>query len=122
MSPLPETTGLYDAIRANRLEPPANGPPPRSGDPLVAETSETGPGLVDPHDAVSLVGRDAQLDRLTTVWRDAVHGGRAVAVVGTPGVGRTALTDALTSAVQAADGAVVSIEVTPARPTWPSPG
>ena len=55
-----------------------------------------------------------------TLWREASVGGRAVVVVGAPGLGRTALAAELAARVGAAGGAVVSIRATSASPGWPS--
>ncbi len=108
VAPLPDTEALYDAIRANRLDPPATTPAPvgpeaAAGPEVVATSSAEASG------SVQLVGREHQLDRLMTLWRKADPGGRTVAVVGGPGHGRTALAAELARAVRVAGGAVVSI-------------
>ena len=57
VAPLPETTALYDAIRANRLEPP-----PSADGPVVAEVVRgaggTTPGPSEAYASIELVGRD----------------------------------------------------------------
>jgi DNA-binding SARP family transcriptional activator len=81
--PLPETTQLYDDVRAGRLEPPpsrAGGEPGQSGPPAPV----TWP----------LVGREAELAALRAAWQAAGrHGrdGRVVAIAGQAGSGKTRL-------------------------------
>jgi DNA-binding SARP family transcriptional activator len=81
--PLPETTQLYDDVRAGRLEPPpsqAGGEPGQSGPP----TPVTWP----------LVGRETELAALHSAWQAAGrHGrdGRVVAIAGQAGSGKTRL-------------------------------
>jgi tetratricopeptide (TPR) repeat protein len=108
VAPLPETTALYDAIRANRLEPP-----PSADQPVAVENAADASPITSSAShaslSINLVGREPQLDRLTSLWREASVGGRAAAVVGAPGLGRTALAAELAARVGAAGGAVVSI-------------
>jgi DNA-binding SARP family transcriptional activator/tetratricopeptide (TPR) repeat protein len=81
--PLPETTQLYDDVRAGRLEPPPSrtgGEPGQSGPPAPV----TWP----------LVGREAELAALRSAWQAAGrHGrdGRVVAIAGQAGSGKTRL-------------------------------
>jgi DNA-binding SARP family transcriptional activator/tetratricopeptide (TPR) repeat protein len=81
--PLPETTQLYDDVRAGRLEPP----PPRAG----GEPSQSAsPAPV----AWPLVGRAAELAALRSAWQaTGRHGrnGRVVAIAGQAGSGKTRL-------------------------------
>ena len=78
--PLPETTQLYDDVRAGRLEPP----PSRAGG--VADES----GLPAPV-SWPLVGREAELAALRAAWQAAGRHGRAVAIAGQAGSGKTRL-------------------------------
>jgi DNA-binding SARP family transcriptional activator/tetratricopeptide (TPR) repeat protein len=78
--PLPETTQLYDDVRAGRLEPPpsrAGGEPDESGPPAPV----TWP----------LVGREVELAALRTAWQAAGRHGRVVAIAGQAGSGKTRL-------------------------------
>jgi DNA-binding SARP family transcriptional activator/tetratricopeptide (TPR) repeat protein len=108
--PLPETTQLYDDVRAGRLGPPptrAVATPPSS----PAAASETAiPGPVDPapvQDAAAeargrpepsgppgawpLVGRAAELGALRAAWQATGDTGRVVAIAGLAGSGKTRL-------------------------------
>ena len=97
VAPLPETTDLYDAIRANRLEP-ANAPPPRDAgtDSGIASGASPGPGPARPipGSPSSAAGParpvDDGLAGRGTRWSHR-------RLVGAPGLGRTALIDALAS-------------------------
>ena len=94
--PLPETTRLYDDVRAGRLGPPplpvaapaADDPAPDTA--VVAAGTRTWP----------LVGRTAELDTLRAAWQAAGrdggrggigHSGRVVAIAGEAGSGKTRL-------------------------------
>jgi DNA-binding SARP family transcriptional activator/tetratricopeptide (TPR) repeat protein len=132
--PLPETTRLYDDVRAGRLGPPpvpvaapavdqdeAAGP-----DEAPAAAAEAGLAEAGPAEAVTagaptwpLVGRTAELASLRAAWqaagdgggRDggrggAGHSGRVVAIAGQAGSGKTRLIAEL-RAEAAGTGAVV---------------
>jgi DNA-binding SARP family transcriptional activator len=78
--PLPETTQLYDDVRAGRLEPPpprADGEPDESGPPAPVSWP--------------LVGREAELAALRAAWQAAGRHGRVVAIAGQAGSGKTRL-------------------------------
>jgi DNA-binding SARP family transcriptional activator/tetratricopeptide (TPR) repeat protein len=77
VEPLPETTALYESILAG--EGPAGVP---------ARRSSRGPRQVLP-----LVGRDADLARLTDAWR--LRAVRLALVEGEPGIGKTRLGEEL---------------------------
>ena len=96
--PLPETTQLYDDIRAGRLEPP---PCPAADEPDVSAP----PAPV----TWPLVGRDAELAALRAAWQAAGPGsGRVVAVAGQAGSGKTRLITALRDEATRADAAVLA--------------
>ena len=104
--PLPETTRLYDDVRAGRLGPPpvaaqrsASDPRPASDPPLA---SATGP-LTWP-----LVGRTAELSALRAAWQATGPQGRVVAVVGQAGTGKTRLIAELRDEAAGAGGTVVA--------------
>jgi DNA-binding SARP family transcriptional activator len=84
--PLPETTRLYDDVRAGRLEPPPVPAKPLAGNTAAAGDEAAAVALTWP-----LVGRDAELAALRAAWRAAGRGGRVVAVAGQAGSGKTRL-------------------------------
>jgi DNA-binding SARP family transcriptional activator/tetratricopeptide (TPR) repeat protein len=109
--PLPETTRLYDDVRAGRLGPPpvAPAPAPTSSptpasllaplaeSPAAAGTvPETVAGEPDGSPPAApltwpLVGRTAELATLRAAWQSTGRHGRVVAVVGQAGSGKTRL-------------------------------
>ena len=109
--PLPETTRLYDDVRAGRL-----GPPPVP----VAVPAEAVPASAAAAEATAgtptwpLVGRTAELASLRAAWQaagggghdGAGHSGRVVAIAGQAGSGKTRLIAEL-RAEAAGTGAVV---------------
>jgi DNA-binding SARP family transcriptional activator/tetratricopeptide (TPR) repeat protein len=88
--PLPETTRLYDDIRAGRMEPP-----PRRPASAPAGHGERPPGTsrAAPAHKWPLAGRAAELELLGIAWREVSTraGGQVVAVTGEAGCGKTAL-------------------------------
>jgi len=98
--PLPETTQLYDDVRAGRLEPP----PPRAG----SEPDHSGPPAPV---TWPLVGREVELAALRSAWQAAGrHGrdGRVVAIVGQAGSGKTRLITELREQAAKAGAAVLA--------------
>jgi DNA-binding SARP family transcriptional activator len=94
--PLPETTQLYEDVRAGRLASPPLPPPA----PAAAA------------DAVSaldwpLVGRASELAVLRNAWRSAGDQGRAVAIVGQAGSGKSRLVEELRAESVAAGGTLL---------------
>ncbi len=104
--PLPETTKLYDDVRAGRLDPPPapSGPAPAPPVPPPARAREPAAGAADvaaePAQADAawlapgvwpLVGRDIELAALRTAWQATGSTGRAVAIAGQAGSGKTRL-------------------------------
>ena len=117
--PLPETTRLYDDVRAGRL-----GPPPARSAPLVAGVAEPqaaaagvpgaepGGGVVNEASEAAgvwpLVGREAELASLRAAGQATGAAGRVVAIAGQAGSGKTRLiTEFRTEAAQAPQPAVV---------------
>ena len=91
--PLPETTRLYEDVRADRLGPP----PPRSAavqrpaESASAGSAQAPGGEVAALGVWPLVGREAELAALRTAWRAAGRHGRVVAIAGQAGSGKTRL-------------------------------
>jgi DNA-binding SARP family transcriptional activator/tetratricopeptide (TPR) repeat protein len=98
--PLPETTQLYDDVRAGRLEPA----PPRTD----SEPDHSGPPTPV---TWPLVGREVELAALRSAWQAAGrHGrdGRVVAIAGQAGSGKTRLITELREQVAKAGAAVLA--------------
>jgi len=119
--PLPETTRLYDDIRAGRLEPlpgtdgavgRAGAPPARAAAaaaarPAIPAASATGqPGVAH---RWPLAGRAAELGMLGAAWREvsARSGGQVAGVTGEAGSGKTALIEEFQASLDTAGGAVL---------------
>src|SRR5580704_4158114 len=104
--PLPETTRLYDDVRAGRL-----GPPPV---PVAVPVADEDKAATAGTPTWPLVGRTAELASLRAAWQaadgggreGAGHSGRVVAIVGQAGSGKTRLIAEL-RAEAAGTGAVV---------------
>jgi DNA-binding SARP family transcriptional activator len=134
--PLPETTRLYDNIRAGRMEPlpgraragaGASGgqhtrPGAAPGRPVAATArGSAAPATTRPAGAAQrtgrpatedrwpLAGRAAELGLLGAAWREvsARSGGQVVAVTGEAGCGKTALIEAFQAGLDTAGGAVL---------------
>ena len=102
--PLPETTRLYDDVRAGRLGPPPVPPPSRAVEAEVAVRAEVAPGP----GVWPLVGRAAELAALRSAWQATGAAGRVVAIAGQAGSGKTRLiTEFRTEAARAPQPAVV---------------
>ncbi len=106
--PLPETTQLYDDVRAGRLAAPprtaaagageavtAPAPPPQAAGPAA----RAGRSVAD---AVPLVGRAAELQALHQAWREVGAAGQVAAVLGPAGCGKTRLVEEFRRRAQAA--------------------
>ena len=105
--PLPETTQLYEDVRAGRLAAPPL--------PTAAAATGTAAGAADQVTALDwpLVGRAAELSALRSAWRSAgARGpdgarGRAVAIVGQAGSGKSRLVEELRAEAVGAGGTVL---------------
>jgi DNA-binding SARP family transcriptional activator len=116
--PLPETTQLYEDVRAGRLAAP---PLPTAAAAVAvasATATGTGTGTVDQVAALDwpLVGRAAELSALRSAWRSAgapgapgADGarGRAVAIIGQAGSGKSRLVEELRAEAVGAGGTVL---------------
>jgi DNA-binding SARP family transcriptional activator/predicted ATPase len=101
VSPLPETSTLYEAIRdaaegSELLRRPSAG---RDQAAPVAATI----------DSLPLVGRDAQLARLLAEHRAVAPDGRVAAVVGEAGIGKSRLVEALLASVDAGGARALAV-------------
>jgi DNA-binding SARP family transcriptional activator len=108
--PLPETTRLYDDVRAGRLGPPPEPSVVRAAEPPAAAPEAPVEALEVPGAAGiwPLVGREAELATLRTAWRATGTAGRVVAIAGQAGSGKTRLiTEFRTEATQPPQPAVV---------------
>ena len=114
--PLPETTRLYDDVRAGRLgPPPVPVPAPPADDPAPAAPDRAAAAAGTP--GWPLVGRTAELDTLRAAWRaadrDGGHSGtgrrgRVVAIAGEAGSGKTRLIAELRAEAAEAGAAVLA--------------
>jgi DNA-binding SARP family transcriptional activator len=133
--PLPETTKLYDDVRAGRLgPPPARVVPVRSAEPEVparaavpegpAPDRELGvtPGAAPKwrtevsehpespgsHRAWPLVGRTEELQTLRAAWQATGATGRVVAIAGQAGTGKTRLIGEFRTEAAEAGGTILA--------------
>jgi DNA-binding SARP family transcriptional activator/Tfp pilus assembly protein PilF len=97
VAPLPETTELYEAIRADRLPAaPSHRPQPALG------VSRDAARVVLP-----LAGRDHELARLAEAYRSVRSDGRLLVVEGEAGIGKTRLATECARLVGEAGGTVL---------------
>src|SRR5580693_3117070 len=113
--PLPETTRLYDDVRAGRLEPPPAPSVVRAAESLAAPVeAPAASAAVDASEIGGaagiwpLVGRETELAKLRAAWQATGTAGRVVAIAGQAGSGKTRLiTEFRTEATQPPRPAVV---------------
>ena len=98
VAPLPETTELYEAIRAGRIAPDGGGAAP----PVAGLMTDMRGKLV-----ARLVGREVDLAALTATIRAIGPDGRLLIVEGEPGIGKTRLAGAVVERVRATGGMVL---------------
>ena len=104
--PLPESTRLYDDVRADRLAPP---PVPQTPVPQTpVPQTPVRPGRPIGAATWPLVGRDADLRLLHAAWRGVAQTGRVVAVAGETGCGKSRLIEEFRSEVQMEGGVVLA--------------
>ena len=104
VTPLAETTALYEAIRDERVRTAA-----RTGDPGELPPP-VGARLVPAPSApgrLPLVGRAREMTVLRDTHRDAAPDGRVAYVTGEAGIGKSRLAEDLGAEVSAAGGAVI---------------
>jgi DNA-binding SARP family transcriptional activator len=120
--PLPETTRLYDDVRAGRLGPPPVPVAAPAVDEVEAAAPDEAPAA--PAEAATsgtltwpLVGRTAELAILCAAWQaaggdggydGAGHSGRVVAIAGQAGSGKTRLIAELRAEAAGAGAAVLA--------------
>ncbi len=106
--PLPETTQLYDDVRAGRLAPAPGRPPEANRAPPwlapAPSRADRAPGPA----SWPLVGRQDELQALHAAWRGVGAAGRVVTVLGAAGCGKTRLLEEFRSEAQAARGVVLA--------------
>jgi DNA-binding SARP family transcriptional activator/tetratricopeptide (TPR) repeat protein/energy-coupling factor transporter ATP-binding protein EcfA2 len=135
VSPLPETTRLYDDVRAGRLRP-APGPAAAAAMPPAGAAAAATPATAGSEPAASpppahsgsgtgrpaarrrsaearrwpLIGRAADLRALTGAWQAVAgsNGGQAVAVTGEAGCGKSRLVEEFRGRVEASGGTVIA--------------
>ena len=97
VAPLPETTELYEAIRAGRLgqAPTTGAQPPAASQPVIAPL------------ALPLVGRDHEMAILRGAVQSTGPDGRLVIIEGEAGIGKTRLAAELVAMVRAGGGTVL---------------
>jgi DNA-binding SARP family transcriptional activator len=108
--PLPETTQLYDDVRAGRLAPAPARPAPAPERPAPARLAPR-PGRADAAPGPAgwpLVGREDQLHALHAAWHRVGAAGQVVTVLGAAGSGKTRLLEVFRSEAQAAGGVVLA--------------
>jgi DNA-binding SARP family transcriptional activator len=98
VTPLAETTAVYEAIRDS-----AAGPPSASDTP-VAPVQASGAA----RSRLPFVGREAELGAVIEAYRSCETDGRVVAIVGEAGIGKSRLAEAVSDAVRAAGGGVLA--------------
>jgi DNA-binding SARP family transcriptional activator/tetratricopeptide (TPR) repeat protein len=92
--PLPETTRLYDDVRAGRLGPPPAPSVVRAAEPTPAAAEVPETAAVSGEAAAGiwpLVGRETELAALRAAWQTTGAAGRVVAITGQAGTGKTRL-------------------------------
>jgi DNA-binding SARP family transcriptional activator/tetratricopeptide (TPR) repeat protein len=119
VSPLPETTRLYDDVRAGRLRPAAGATPaglpasqaPPAG-PAAAGNPPGRPARARPRPAAGrwpLVGRAAELRTLDSGWQAVpTAGGQVAAVTGEAGSGKSRLIEEFRAHAEAGGAAVIA--------------
>jgi DNA-binding SARP family transcriptional activator/tetratricopeptide (TPR) repeat protein len=113
--PLPETTQLYDDIRAGRLAPPPGAGPevpgPAAAGPAVAAPAVAAPaaaGSGAPPPGWPLAGRAGELRQLHTARRAVGAAGRVAVVLGAAGCGKSRLLAEFRQQIAASGGVVLA--------------
>lgn len=109
VAPLAETTELYEAIKGNRLQQPAELSDPPRPDSSQPALSEDAVGLQRPARSLPLVGRAAELTAM--IRAHARHGadGYFIALEGEAGVGKTRLAEEFLARVRGQGAMIVTV-------------
>ena len=106
VTPLRETTNLYDAIREDRLMGVRPAPRIRpAGAPPGLASVTIGPAASS---SVPLVGRERELTAIQSAWRASARHGRVVLLEGEAGIGKTRLAETVSSMTRANGGIVLA--------------
>lgn len=102
VSPLSETTALYEAIQEGRLGLPAAPPAEQAAPgPAVEPKASSRPG--------PLVGRESAWNELLQAYDAVTTTGRLVAITGEAGIGKTRLVEAFVEEVRARGAVTVTV-------------
>ena len=93
VAPLAETTELYEAVKGNRLSPPADLANPEEPDRWQSGPDTDLAGDQKPARLLPLVGRGAELMTLIRAYERHGAGGYFVALEGEAGIGKTRLAE-----------------------------
>ena len=98
VSPLPETTALYEAIKANRLHPAINDQQTTGGEARPRARANRYP----------LVGRARELETLSRLHADVASSGHWVIIEGEAGYGKTRMADEFATQVRSRGAAILA--------------
>jgi DNA-binding SARP family transcriptional activator/Tfp pilus assembly protein PilF len=107
VSPLEETTHIYEAIQENDLPPPPVLSKDRFPTPRVEEREAPSGGAASPHDE-QLVGREREWESLLGAYEAAGMGEHLVVLEGEAGIGKTRLAEEFVAYV-ASQGSVTVV-------------
>ena len=109
VAPLAETTELYEAVKGNRLSPPADLTDPEAADRSQSGTDTDLAGDPKPARLLPLVGRGAELLTLIRAYERHGAGGYFVALEGEAGIGKTRLAEEFLARVRAQGAMIVTV-------------
>jgi predicted ATPase/DNA-binding SARP family transcriptional activator len=117
VAPLEATTRLYEAIKENRLPPPAyrqqpalpSTSAPKPDDLLPAEVAEEPLAPVLPPVSYPLVGRQSEWATLVQIYAEKAPSGYIVAFEGEAGIGKTRLAEDLVAYARSRGSSAVSV-------------
>jgi len=104
VTPLRETTELYDAIREDRM--PRRPGPTAAGPSSSTRNADRVP--TSSPEGVPLVGREGELVAIRAAWEAARPDGRLVLIEGEAGIGKTRLAETIAGAIRDEGGAVLA--------------